>query len=110
MNSLKSEFSNVKLEAPLAMLSVFPLLYSTRVSNELGAGHPEAARLAVHVVLVMAVAEGVLVGLVLLLIRNVWGYAFSSEMEVVNYVAKMIPILAVSNFMDGLQCVLSGSF
>ena len=74
----------------------------------MGAGRPEAARLALRVVLVMAISEGLLVGLVLILIRNVWGYAYSNEIEVVKYVAVMLPILAVSNFLDGLQCVLSG--
>ncbi|XP_052622083.1 protein DETOXIFICATION 16 isoform X2 [Lactuca sativa] len=82
---------------------------STRVSNELGAGHPRTARLAVIVVLVVAIVVGILVGSVLILIRNIWGYAYSSEVEVVKYVASLMPILAVSNFIDGLQCVLSGS-
>ncbi|KAJ4713474.1 Protein DETOXIFICATION [Melia azedarach] len=82
---------------------------STRVSNELGAGHWEAARLAVCVVVVMAVTEGILVGSLLILIRNIWGYAYSSEIEVIKYVASMMPILAFSNFLDGLQCVLSGT-
>ncbi|XP_059639537.1 protein DETOXIFICATION 16-like [Cornus florida] len=82
---------------------------STRVSNELGAGHPQAARLAVCVVFVMAITEGILVGSVLILIRNIWGYAYSNEKEVVRYVAIMMPILATSNFIDGLQCVLSGA-
>ena len=84
--------------------------YSTRVSNELGAGHPEAARLAVCVVLVMAITVGLVVGSVLILIRNVWGYAYSNEIQVVKYVASMMPILALSNILDGLQCVLSGVF
>ncbi|KAK9925799.1 hypothetical protein M0R45_023064 [Rubus argutus] len=82
---------------------------STRVSNELGAGHPKTARLAVRVVLVMAITEGLLVGLVLILIRNFWGHAYSNETEVVKYLATMMPILATSNFLDGLQCVLSGT-
>lgn len=82
---------------------------STRVSNELGAGNPQGARLAVCVVLVMAVTEGILVGAVLILIRNIWGYAYSNEVQVVRYLAAMMPILAISNFMDGLQSVLSGS-
>ncbi|KAL1819384.1 hypothetical protein ACET3Z_014253 [Daucus carota] len=81
---------------------------STRVSNELGAGHPQTAQLAVYVVFVMAITEGILVGVLLLLIRNIWGYAYSNEVEVVRYVAIMIPILATSNFLDGIQCVLSG--
>lgn len=82
---------------------------STRVSNELGAGRPEAARLAVCVVMAMAITEGLLVGLVLILIRDIWGHAYSNEIEVVKYVAAMMPILAASNFLDGLQCVLSGN-
>ncbi|KAI4347230.1 hypothetical protein L6164_008059 [Bauhinia variegata] len=82
---------------------------SVRVSNELGASHPRAARLAVRVVLVMTIIEGILVGTVLILIRNVWGYAYSNEVEVVGYIAIMLPILAVSNFLDGIQCVLSGT-
>ncbi|KAJ6888321.1 protein DETOXIFICATION 16-like [Populus alba x Populus x berolinensis] len=81
---------------------------STRVSNELGAQHPYLARLAVCVVITIAVAEGILVGIVLILIRNVWGYAYSNDIEVVNYVAVMLPVVATSNFLDGLQCVLSG--
>ncbi|BBH04142.1 MATE efflux family protein [Prunus dulcis] len=82
---------------------------STRVSNELGAGRPETARLAVCVVLVMAITVGLLVGSVLILIRNFWGYAYSNETQVVKYLATMMPILATSNFLDGLQCVLSGT-
>ena len=84
------------------------LLHSTRVSNELGAGRPKIARLAVCVVLVVAITEGLLVGSVLILIRNVWGYAYSDETQVIEYVASMMPIIAISNFLDGLQCVLSG--
>ncbi|KAL5801899.1 hypothetical protein ACOSQ3_033531 [Xanthoceras sorbifolium] len=82
---------------------------STRVSNELGAGHPVTARLAVCVVVVMAITEGLVVGSVLILIRNIWGYAYSNEIQVVKHVASMMPILALSNFLDGLQCVLSGT-
>lgn len=76
----------------------------------MGAGHPQAARLAVYVVFAMALTEGILVGMVILLIRNVWGYAYSNEIEVVKYVAIMMPILAISNFFDGIMTVLSGSY
>lgn len=82
-------------------------LYSTRVSNELGAGNPQAAHLAVHVVLVMAILEGIFVGLFMVLMRKMWGRAFSNEAEVIRYVAEMMPILAASNLIDGLQGVLS---
>lgn len=82
---------------------------STRVSNELGAGNPEVARLAVCIVIVLAIFEGILVGSILILMRNIWGYAFNNEMEVVKSVAALIPFVAASNFLDSLQCVLSGT-
>uniref|UniRef100_A0A2N9I0Q8 Protein DETOXIFICATION n=1 Tax=Fagus sylvatica TaxID=28930 RepID=A0A2N9I0Q8_FAGSY len=82
---------------------------STRVSNELGAGNSEGARLAVRVVLVIATTEGIVLGFVMILIRNIWGYAYSNEVEVVKHVANIMPILATSNFLDGLQGVLSGT-
>ncbi|CAD5196181.1 unnamed protein product [Musa acuminata subsp. malaccensis] len=81
---------------------------STRVSNELGAGHPQAASLAVKVVVFLAITEGLIVGLTMILARGIWGYAYSNVEEVVRYVAIMMPILATSNLLDGMQCVLSG--
>nr|XP_025690946.1 protein DETOXIFICATION 16 isoform X2 [Arachis hypogaea] len=82
---------------------------STRVSNELGAGHPRSARLAVYFVFAMAMVEGIFVGAMMILKRDIWGYAYSNEEEVVTYVATMLPILATSIFLDSLQCVLSGT-
>uniref|UniRef100_A0A0D9WQ04 Protein DETOXIFICATION n=1 Tax=Leersia perrieri TaxID=77586 RepID=A0A0D9WQ04_9ORYZ len=81
---------------------------STRVSNELGAGRPDAARLAVRVVVFMAVLEGLVIGLLLVCVRYIWCHAYSDEEEVVRYVAKMMLVISVSNFFDGIQCVLSG--
>ncbi|XBH94390.1 hypothetical protein VPH35_085177 [Triticum aestivum] len=81
---------------------------STRVSNELGAGRPEAARLATRVIMVLGLAAGVVLGLLMLSVRNIWGYAYSNEKEVVEYIARMMPLLSVSIIFDNLQCVLSG--
>lgn len=82
---------------------------STRVSNELGARRPKGARLAVCVVVVIAILEGVIVATVTILVRNVWGKLYSNDEEVIKYVAKMMPLLALSDFLDGFQCVLSGA-
>ncbi|KAL7588493.1 hypothetical protein Lser_V15G37164 [Lactuca serriola] len=82
---------------------------STRVSNELGASRPKAARLAVCVVVVIAILEGLIVGTITILVRNVWGKLYSNDDEVIKYVAKMMPLLALSDFLDGFQCVLSGA-
>ncbi|XP_037411242.1 protein DETOXIFICATION 16-like isoform X1 [Triticum dicoccoides] len=81
---------------------------STRVSNELGAGRPRAARLAVHVVMFLAISEGTVMAAVVVRVRYIWGHAYSSEEEVVSYVARMLLVILVVNFFDGIQCVLSG--
>ncbi|KAG0517698.1 hypothetical protein BDA96_09G111700 [Sorghum bicolor] len=53
---------------------------STCVSNELGAGQPGAARLAARVVVVcMTLSQGVVLATIMILLRNVWGYAYSSD-------------------------------
>ncbi|XP_050222664.1 protein DETOXIFICATION 16-like [Mercurialis annua] len=80
-----------------------------RVSNELGAGRPQAARLALQVMIIMALSEGLVVGTITILARNVWGKLYSNEEQVINYVANMLPLLAISDFLDGFQCVLSGA-
>lgn len=87
---------------------VFNIVYSTRVSNELGAGRPQAAKIALAAVIVLSATEVVLASTTLFAVRNVWGYAFSNEKEVVTYVAEITPILCISIIMDGTQAVLSG--
>jgi MATE family multidrug resistance protein len=57
----------------------------------------------------LAIAEGLIMGLVLICVRYVWGHAYSDVEEVVTYVAQMMLIISVSNFFDGIQCVLSGT-
>ncbi|OEL17383.1 hypothetical protein BAE44_0021598 [Dichanthelium oligosanthes] len=47
-------------------------------------------------------------GLVVLLVRNLWGLAYSNSEGVTKYTARITPILSVSIFLDGLQDVLSG--
>jgi MATE family multidrug resistance protein len=59
--------------------------------------------------MMLALAVGASEGLLMLLVRNVWGYAYSNEQEVAAYIARMMPVLAVSILFDGLQGVLSGS-
>ncbi|PIA33363.1 hypothetical protein AQUCO_04100051v1, partial [Aquilegia coerulea] len=82
---------------------------STRVSNELGAGNSSNARLAIHVMVILAVTEGIIVATATVLLRRVWGKLYSNEEEVIRYVATMLPLLALSNFLDGIQCVVSGA-
>ncbi|CAL5385397.1 unnamed protein product [Camellia sinensis] len=92
---------NPKLETSVLSISI-------RVSNELGAGRPQAARLAVCIALSLVVTEGILVATIMILGRKFWGYCYSTEEMAVRYVAEMMILLSGSHFLDDIQSVLSG--
>ncbi|GMI83065.1 Protein DETOXIFICATION 14 [Hibiscus trionum] len=81
---------------------------STRVSNELGAGNPQAAKMAVWILVCITVMEAIIVGTILYFFRNIFGYVFSSDEEIVEHVADIVPFMCLSFFLDGLQSLLSG--
>ncbi|KAK9676286.1 hypothetical protein RND81_11G066700 [Saponaria officinalis] len=81
---------------------------STRVSNELGAGNPQRARTAAFAVMAIAVANGLIVSSIIFATRKIFGYCFSNEKEVIDYVTTMAPLVCVNVIMDSLQGVLSG--
>ncbi|KAM3363268.1 protein DETOXIFICATION 14-like [Capsicum galapagoense] len=81
---------------------------STRVSNELGAGNPQKARVAVQVVMFLAVIETVVLSTSMFGSRHILGRAFSNDKQVVDYIASMTPLLCLSIVTDSLQAVISG--
>ncbi|KAK7291390.1 hypothetical protein RIF29_06491 [Crotalaria pallida] len=81
---------------------------STRISNELGAGNPKAAYIAVKVSLFIAFIMGILEFSLLMLIRNIWGRAFTNVHEVLAHVVSLMPILASSTFVDSIQTTFQG--
>ncbi|EEF30164.1 TRANSPARENT TESTA 12 protein, putative [Ricinus communis] len=81
---------------------------STRVSNELGAGNAKAAYVAVWCAMVVATIQSIAVSAILLVTRHVFGYVFSNEKEVVDYVTAMAPLVSLSVILDSLQGTLSG--
>ncbi|EOA35223.1 hypothetical protein CARUB_v10020378mg [Capsella rubella] len=111
---------NPKLETSLlsVFLSTVSSLYqiseslgaaaSTRVANELGAGNPKQARMEVYTVMVITGVESIMVSAIVFGTRNVFGYLFSSETEVVDYVRSMAPLVAMSVIFDAVRAVLSG--
>ncbi|XP_010471125.2 PREDICTED: protein DETOXIFICATION 14 [Camelina sativa] len=111
---------NPKLEASVlsVCLSTTVIVYqiaeslgaaaSTRVANELGAGNPKQARIAVNTVMVITCVESMMVSATVFGTRDVFGYLFSSETEVVAYVRSMAPLVALSVIFDALHGVLSG--
>ncbi|XP_019173131.1 PREDICTED: protein DETOXIFICATION 14-like [Ipomoea nil] len=81
---------------------------STRISNELGAGNPETAKMATWAVMVLGFAEMFVASIAVLACGNILGYAFSAEEEVVEYIRKMSPLISVMFLTDGTQGVISG--
>ncbi|VAI94023.1 unnamed protein product [Triticum turgidum subsp. durum] len=58
--------------------------------------------------MVLGIASSVSVALAIVLVRNLWGYAYSNDKEVVEYISRIMPIIAVAFLFDDMQCVLSG--
>ncbi|XP_049384142.1 protein DETOXIFICATION 14-like isoform X2 [Solanum stenotomum] len=86
----------------------FSIGAGVRISNELGAGNPEAARMSVLSVTVLGMAEAIVASIILLCSCHVLGYAFSNEKEVVYYLRDMTPLLCLLIATDCIQAVLSG--
>ncbi|MBA0578526.1 hypothetical protein Gorai_020805 [Gossypium raimondii] len=84
------------------------LFCSTRVSNELGAMNPHSARVAVNVVMILGIFEAMTVSITLFSCRYAFGYLYSNEQEVIDYVGEMIPLISLSVIIDSLLAVISG--
>ncbi|KAG7583360.1 Multi antimicrobial extrusion protein [Arabidopsis suecica] len=81
---------------------------STRVSNKLGAGNPQVARVSVLAGLCLWIVESAFFSTLLFTCRNIVGYAFSNSKEVVDYVADISPLLCLSFILDGFTAILNG--
>jgi len=79
------------------------------VSNELGAGHPKSAAFSVVIVNVISFIIAVIEAVVVLSLRHVISYAFTSGETVANAVSDLCPFLAVTLILNGVQPVLSGN-
>ncbi|XP_028757814.1 protein DETOXIFICATION 14-like [Neltuma alba] len=81
---------------------------SARVSNALGAGSPQVARLSALCSRILATCEALIVSSIIFASRNVLGHVFSNEADVIHYVTDIAPLLVLSSFMDSLQGTLTG--
>uniref|UniRef100_A0A7N2MBF2 Protein DETOXIFICATION n=1 Tax=Quercus lobata TaxID=97700 RepID=A0A7N2MBF2_QUELO len=81
---------------------------STRVSNELGAGHPNRAKNAIGVSLKLSLLVGVTLVLAIAFGHNIWASFFSDSSEIIKEFASMTPLIAISIFIDSVQAVISG--
>ncbi|XP_057962011.1 protein DETOXIFICATION 40-like [Malania oleifera] len=93
----------------LFMVSVgFNAAASVRVGNELGSGNPKSAAFSVVMVNLVSFVVAVMEAVVVLSLRHVISYAFTSGATVANAVSELCPYLAVTLILNGVQPVLSG--
>ncbi|KAL4339187.1 hypothetical protein GQ457_08G014750 [Hibiscus cannabinus] len=71
-------------------------------------GIPHSARVAVNVVMVLGISEAMIVSITLFSCRYVFGYLYSNEPEVIDYVRQMIPLISLSVIVDSLLAVITG--
>ncbi|KAL4628395.1 hypothetical protein ACB092_05G235400 [Castanea dentata] len=92
------------------MISVGSMLLQgyVRVSNELGAGHPKSAAFSVVIVTLSSSVIAVICAILVLVLRHVISYAFTSGSTVAEAVSELSPFLAISIILNGIQPVLSG--
>ncbi|KAE8679751.1 putative MATE efflux family protein [Hibiscus syriacus] len=81
---------------------------STRISNALGAGNPQAAQVTSFVSVLHTLLETLIASSILFCCRHVFGYAYSSENEVVLKVAQIVPLVCLSFIADGLHATGCG--
>ena len=67
---------------------------STRVGNLIGAQSALGAKRAGHASALLSVVVGFIVMISMLAAKNVYGYIFSDDKEVVNLVARVMPLVA----------------
>ncbi|CAH1419096.1 unnamed protein product [Lactuca virosa] len=86
----------------------FNAAISVRVSNELGAAHPRAAKFSVVVVVISAFLMGVLMAAVLIIFRHKYSAIFVESIEVQQAVYALTSLLATCIVINNIQPVLSG--
>ncbi|KAF9602169.1 hypothetical protein IFM89_025469 [Coptis chinensis] len=81
---------------------------SVRVSNELGSGHPRAAKYSVIVVILEALLIGLFFMFLILITKDDFAVIFTSSKELQKAVAQLAPLLGVTMVLNSVQPVISG--
>lgn len=81
---------------------------SVRVSNELGAGNPKAAKFSISVNVLTSAVIGLIFSATILATRKQFPRLFTNEQHVIKETSKLGYILAAIIFLNGIQPVLLG--
>ncbi|KAL4191437.1 hypothetical protein AMTRI_Chr07g29910 [Amborella trichopoda] len=91
-----------------AEVAVDSISICVRVSNELGCGHPRAAKISVVVVVITSLIIGIFFSFVILAARDHIAILFTSSDIIQQAVSKLAPILTVTMVLNSIQPVISG--
>ncbi|XP_057836593.1 protein DETOXIFICATION 33-like [Cryptomeria japonica] len=86
----------------------FNAAISVRVSNELGAGRPNAAKFSVIVVILTSLSIGLICMGIILATKNQFAVLFTNSKVVRETVSNMAMLLGVTMVLNSVQPVLSG--
>ncbi|XP_027192038.1 protein DETOXIFICATION 53 [Cicer arietinum] len=101
----------------LGFLYVFPFSLSaaltTRIGHSLGAGQPSRAQGTAIIGFVIAFILGVSAFIGLILVRKNWGKLFTDEIQIIDMIRNVLPILGlceISNWSQTVSCgILAGT-
>lgn len=81
---------------------------SVRVSNELGLGHPRAAKYSVYVTVFQSLLMGIFFMVVILITKDYFAVIFTSSETLQRAVARLAFLLGVTMVLNSVQPVISG--
>ncbi|XP_027351374.1 protein DETOXIFICATION 34 [Abrus precatorius] len=81
---------------------------SVRVSNELGSGHPKAAKYSVIVTIVQSLFIGLLCAVIVLCTKDHFGIIFTDSVDMIRAVSKLAGLLGITMILNSIQPVISG--
>ncbi|KAL8557235.1 hypothetical protein ACS0TY_004613 [Phlomoides rotata] len=81
---------------------------SVRVSNELGLGHPRAAKYAVYATVFQSLLIGIVCMIIVLVTRNHLSIIFTHSKEMQRAVAHLSGFLGITMVLNSVQPVISG--
>ncbi|KAG8984206.1 hypothetical protein FRB93_006694 [Tulasnella sp. JGI-2019a] len=79
---------------------------SVRIGNLLGAGHAVQAEVSSHMSFLLIVLVSCLNSTVFLVFRHKWAYLFNNDLEVVVMVARVLPLVALFQVLDGVGAMI----
>jgi len=84
------------------------LLLSVRVSNELGLGHPRAAKYSVYVTVLQSLVIGILCMIVVMATREYFAVIFTDSKDMQQAVSHLAYLLGFTMLLNSVQPVISG--